>query len=229
MRLTRIKSLPVLTKGGTRPVGVIHDGLFDMQSYRVTYWSVYLRQPRRCILVSAKRSRLFEDSVQLGFSDLSLLEDRAAADGLDEDTLASGTFPDILSANDPASSQPPLRGMNRVFGMLGRAFRRSIPEKPANAPPSWVWGCEVTGKPFFTSEGELGRISDVEINERDAALRQVQVSQRGGVTLHVNVESLRHIPEGKSHFVARSAFSGRSAENSPRRPIPNAGGSQPEA
>lgn len=230
MRLTRIKTLPVMISGETQPVGFIRDGLLDMQRRRVTYWSVQLSKARRSVLVSASRSALSENSVRLDLSDAALLESGDPAEGLDEDTLATGTLPDVLAANGPDTDGAPLRGVRRVLSLLERAWRPTVPEKPANAPASWVWGSEVTGKPFFTSEGELGRISDIEINERDAALRQLQVSQGGGVTLHINIEAMRHIPEGNSHFVARSAIRRPTVGNDPVPPSRRTeAGGRPEA
>lgn len=207
MRLTRISSLPVVVDGVTDPVGTVHDGLLDLHRRRVTYWCVQLKGAVNPVLISVDRTTLDGHAVHISLQREALFETELTGDDLDEDTLSAGPLPDVLVAQTEAET--PGRGLGRVWSALERAWRPACPEKPAKAPASWIWGREMTGKPFFSVEGELGRISDIEIDPKDGRIEQIQVAQGGGVTLHINIEALRHVPEGKSHFVARSAYARR--------------------
>lgn len=207
MRLSRINSLPVVLEGADSPAGTVQDGLLDLKGRRAVYWCVRLDGVSHPVLISAARSDLHEDHIEIRL-DQEALNLNALPATLDQDTLAAGTLPDVIGPGTCAANGAP-SGLGRVWNALERAWRPAMPEKPANSPSCWVWGREMTGKPFFSSEGELGRISDIDIELADGGLRQIQVAQRGGVTLHINMEALRHIPDGKSHFVARSAYTDR--------------------
>jgi sporulation protein YlmC with PRC-barrel domain len=210
MRLTRISGLPVVLHDSGEVVGRIRDGLFDLDRRRVVYWCVDLRAGP-ALLVSAARSTLDLAAMRLRMARADLDERVARDEDLDEDTLASGTLPDLLSTAEGASAPP--SGLARVWTLFGRAWRPSLSQrKPAKAPASWLWGQEMTGKPFFSTDGELGRICDIDIDPERAGLRQIHVAQGGGVTLHINMDALRHVPEGSSHFVARSAYIRRPAQ-----------------
>ncbi|CUH75648.1 PRC-barrel domain-containing protein [Tropicibacter naphthalenivorans] len=199
MKLTKLTGVPAVHATGGH-LGRVEDALLDLENCCVAYWRVNLggRFKAAPVLITASRVAANEEqlTIHMNQSALDAARDRAEAAEGDDADLAQ--MPAVMAAPFGHGMVPSMVGT----WLAGQS--RPETELPKGAPDGWVWGRDLRGKPLFSSQGELGRIRDVDIDTGRNALEDIMVSQSGGVTLHVDAESLRHVPKDRSHFVAET-------------------------
>ena len=198
MKLTHVTQLPALHATGQH-LGRVEDAVLDLANDAVAYWRISLGSRLRAVpvLISADRVAVHDDQLTVHLN-LDTLE--AARDAAEEALEATDPIidPAAIPSLVPLSVGPAFSPfMPSHFG-----FRPRETELPSGAPGGWVWAHDVLDKPLFTTRGELGRISDVEIDTTANRMTEILVRGRNGETSFVEASALRHIPEERTHFVA---------------------------
>jgi sporulation protein YlmC with PRC-barrel domain len=197
MILTYLTQLPVIHATGEH-LGRVEDAILDLENGCVAYWRTSLGSRLRAVplLITARRVAASDEAmtVHMNLDDL-----KAACE--DAESATRHVDPAHLPVTLPLAGPLGHAGLSPIAFGFGR---RASVDMPEGAPHSWIWGRDVLDKPLFTQRGELGRISDVEIDTAANSLTRVLVRGSHGETSFVEASALRHVPEERTHFVASS-------------------------
>lgn len=199
MRLTELLKLPVAHATGQH-LGRLEDAILDLDARQVAYWRINLGGRFRAvpILVTASRVAVEAEQVKIHLNLDAIDDARTSAEKATRPVVDPANLPPMLPLSGPYGYGA-MMPLHASFGA-----RDAAQTMPDGAPESWIWAKDVLEKPMFSLRGELGQISDIDLDTAANVLTDVLVRGRNGETVFVDGDALRHIPEGHTHFVARS-------------------------